>query len=43
MLSEIKSKYIIKKIFEYVGHFKCLDILRHNKAFQNILQLSLKD
>ena len=43
MLSEIKSKYIIKYIFKYLLRFKYLDILRHNKALQNSLQLSIKD
>ena len=43
MLFEIKSKYILQKIFSYINQNKYLEIIRHNKALQTRLNISLKD
>ena len=43
MLSVIKSKYVLKNIFEKVNKLKYLEIIRHNKNLQNLLDLTIKD
>ena len=43
MLFEIKSKYILQKIFSYINPIKYLKIIRHNKASQTHLNITLKD
>ena len=43
MLFEIKSKYILQKIFSYINQNKYLEIIRHNNALQTRLNITLKD
>ena len=43
MLNGINSKYMLREIFGYVNYFKYLEIIRHNKSIQNILNLNIKD
>ena len=41
MLKNIKSKYIVKIIFSYANEGPKLKLIRYNKCFQNILDLSI--
>ena len=41
MLNEIKSKYILKKILEYISEGTNLNLFKYNKNLQNKLQLSI--
>ena len=42
-LENIKSKYILKKIFDCIYESKLLNIIRKNKALQKKLDISLND
>ena len=42
-LSKIKSKYILKQIFINLQYNKFLDIIKYNKKFQKIKNLTLND
>ena len=43
LLKEIKSKYIIKKIFENLKTKKFLQIIKNNKAISKRIDISLND
>ena len=40
IIKKIKSKYILKVIFDYVQHNKCLEIIKYNKMIQNELEIN---
>ena len=40
-LFNVKSKYILKKIFENVKQIKYLNILRYNKSLQKRMNITL--
>ena len=42
-LVKVKSKYILKKIFDNLQKRKKLELIRYNKYFQNKLNKSLED
>ena len=42
-LDNINSKYILKKIFDYINKEKAFKIINYNKKFQNKLDISIKD
>ena len=42
-LIKIKSKYILKQIFDNLKETKLLEIIRYNKSIQNQLNKGLKD
>ena len=39
----IKSKYILKKIFDILPEIKMLNIIRYNKNIQKLLNISIED
>ena len=39
----IKSKYILKKLFEYLHQIKLLNIIRYSSTLKNKLNISLDD
>ena len=41
--ANIKSKYILKKIFENIKYVKLLNIIIKNKNIQNRIGIGLKD
>ena len=41
MLKNIKSTYIIKRIFQYVDEKSKLKIVKYNKSFQKIINISI--
>ena len=43
MLNEIKSKYILKRVFAYLKYGLKLKILKHNKHLMNKLNINIKD
>ena len=43
LLKNIKSNYIIQKIFNYQSEKTKLNIIRYNKKFKNKLNISLKN
>ena len=43
MWKEIKSKYVLEKIFENLKEKKYLELIRYNKILQEILNISLKN
>ena len=43
ILENIKSKYILSKIFDFISKKKKLEIVRYNKRIQKRLNLSIKD
>ena len=43
MLNEIKSKYILKRVFAYLKYGLKLKILKHNKNLMNKLNINIKD
>jgi len=42
-LIKIRSKYILRQIFDYLQNKKLLKIICHNKTFQNNLDKNLND
>ena len=42
-LENIKSKYIIKKIFNYLPKNKSLDIIKYNKKIQKRIDININD
>ena len=42
-LNNLKSKYVLKQLFEYLNEVKFLNIIRYNKIIQNKLSLTLDD
>ena len=42
-ITEIKSKYILKKIFYNIKEYKYLKIIKYNKKLQNRLNISIND
>ena len=43
MMTKIKSKYILKKIFENISQKKYLQTIKFNKKLRNKLEINLKD
>ena len=43
IFTNIKSKYVLKKLFEYLPQKKLLQISKYNKELQNILNIGVKD
>ena len=39
----IKSKYILKQIFDILQEFKILNIIRYNKNLQKLLNITIED
>ena len=42
-LNKIKSKFILKRIFDNLKEYKKLDIIRYNKLFQNKWNKNIDD
>ena len=42
-LIKIRSKYILKKIFDNLKENKLLDIIHYNKKYQKLMNKKLKD
>ena len=42
-LMNIKSKFVLKKIFEQIQYNKLLELIRYNRNLQNRLQKGLND
>ena len=40
---KIRSKYILKKIFENINQRRCLQLVKYNKKIQYKINISLKD
>ena len=43
LLSNIKSKYIVYKIFEHLKKSRYLEIIKYNKKIQNLLSLNINN
>ena len=42
-LGKIRSKYILKSLFEYLPHIKMFKLINHNKTLQGLLKVNLID
>ena len=42
-LGKIRSKYILKFLFEYLPHIKMFKLINHNKTLQGLLKVNLID
>ena len=42
-IKNIKSKYILQKIFDNLAKKRLFEIIHHNKIYQNKLDLTIKD
>ncbi len=43
MLKKIRSKYIVKRIFDNIKQIKLLNIINYNKEYQKLMKIKLKD
>ena len=43
MLKKIRSKYIVKRIFDNLKQNKLLNIIHYNKEYQKLMKIKLKD
>ena len=41
LLNNIKNKYILKNLFEYLTHEKLLNVIKYNKDIQNKLNINI--
>ena len=42
-MKDIKSKYILEKVFGYIQAIKMLNIIKYNKNIQSILNITKND
>ena len=42
-LNKIRSKYIVKRIFDNIKQIKLLNIINYNKEYQKLMKIKLKD
>ena len=43
ILKNIRSKYLVIKIFEHLKQKKLLKMIEHNKKYQNIMNKNIED
>ena len=43
ILKKIRSKYIVKRIFDNLKQNKLLNIINYNKEYQKLMEIKLKD